>query len=73
MRIALTTSIVLLVASASSLYGDIIVSTYCRVALPGGDAIEVSSPSGCSVTSPIVEPPKRPPFRGGSGRRVLLV
>jgi hypothetical protein len=55
MRFAVTASIILLLASASSLYGDIIVSTYCRVAVPVGDAIEVSSPSGCSVAGPIVD------------------
>ncbi len=55
MRLAATASFVLLLAPASSLHGDIIASTYCRVAVPGGDAIEVHSPSGCSVTGPIVE------------------
>ena len=60
MRFAVAASIVLLLASDSSLYGDIIVSTYCRVPLPGGDVIEVSSSSGCSVTGEIVEPFKVP-------------
>lgn len=56
MRSALTASIILLLAPGSYLYGDSILSTYCRVALADGGEIAVSSTGECQVEGPLVEP-----------------
>lgn len=53
MRIALTASIVFLLARASFLQGDSIASTFCRVGLPDGGEIAVSSMGECNVVGPL--------------------
>lgn len=53
MRITLTASIVFLLVPASSLHGDSIVSTFCRVGLADGGEIAVSSTGECNVVGPL--------------------
>jgi hypothetical protein len=46
---------------ASSAKAATILSTYCRIGLPGGGEIVASSTSDCSVMGPLVEPYRFPP------------
>jgi hypothetical protein len=56
MRTAVTASFLFLLAPGSHLYGDAILSTYCRAGIAGGGEIAVSSTGECSVEGPLVAP-----------------
>ncbi len=62
MRTVVAASIFFLLAPASYLYGDTIVSTYCRAGIAGGGEISVNSTGECFVEGPWEDPFPSPSF-----------